>query len=105
MRFNACVNEIAPFRPFAVLSRVVSPLTVVVELEVSPQNEMGNPQGIQVFAFERHGLSEDFVSFRALCGVQSSPLEFAPNCTFVCGTLRGKGTGRDSVFQVCVLLG
>ena len=43
----------------------------MVEMEVSPQEEMANPQGMKVFAVEIPGLSEDFVSFPALCGVQS----------------------------------
>ena len=45
----------------------------MAEMELSPQEEMANPQGIKLFAVERHGLSEDFVSFRALYGLQSSP--------------------------------
>ena len=50
----------------------------MAEMEFSPQGEMANPQGMKVFAVERPGLPEDFVSFPALCGVQSSPLVFAP---------------------------
>ena len=66
---------------------------------------MANLQGMEVFAVERHRLSEDFVSFRALCGVQSSPLVFAPNQPFVWGSLRTvAGTGRDSLLQVYVFL-
>ena len=48
----------------------------MAEMEGSPQEEMANPQGMKVFAVERSGLPEDFVSFPALCGVQSSPLVF-----------------------------
>ena len=41
----------------------VSPFTVVVaKMEVSPQDKMANPQGIKVFAVERHGLPGDFQS-------------------------------------------
>ena len=67
---------------------------------------MANLQGMEVFAVERHRLSEDFVSFRALCGVQSSPLVFAPNQPFVWGSLHTVvvGTGRDSLLQVYVFL-
>ena len=39
-------------------------------MEVSPQEEMANPQDMTVFAIERHMISKDFVSFRALCVVQ-----------------------------------
>ena len=60
----------------------------MVELEVSPQEEMANPQGMKVFAVERPELPEDFVSFPALCGVQSPPLVFAPNLPIVWGPLQ-----------------
>ena len=59
------------------LTRAV--VAVMAEMKVSPQEEMANPQGMKVFAVESHGLPEDFVSFPALCGVQSSPLVFVPN--------------------------
>ena len=42
-------------------------MTGMAEMEVSPQEEMAAPQDIKVFAVERHGLPEDFVSFRTLC--------------------------------------
>ena len=35
----------------------------MAEIEVIPQEEMANPQGMKVFAVERPGLPEDFVSF------------------------------------------
>ena len=60
----------------------------MAEMEVSPQEEMTDPEGMKVFAVERPGLSEDFVSFPALCEVQSSPLMFAPNLAFVRGPLQ-----------------
>ena len=47
------------------LSKAVAAMT---EMEVSPQEEMANPQGMKVFAVERPGLPEDLVSFPALCG-------------------------------------
>ena len=67
------------------LSKAVA---AMVEMEVSPQEEMTNPQGMKVFAVERPGLPKDFVSFPALCGVRSSPLVFAPNLPFVRGPLQ-----------------
>ena len=59
------------------------------EMEVSPQEEMANPQGMKAFTVERHGLPppEDFVYFPALCGVQLSPLVFVPNRPNVWGPL------------------
>ena len=59
----------------------------MAETEVSPQEEVANPQGMKVFAVERPGLPEDFVYFPALCGVQLSPLVSAPNLPIVWGPL------------------
>ena len=61
----------------------------MAEVEISPQEEVANPQGMKVFAVERHELPEDFVSFPALCGVQSSPLVYVPNRPIVWGPLQG----------------
>ena len=67
------------------LSKAVA---AMAEMEVSPQGEMANPQGMKVFAVERHELSEDFVSFPVLRGMQSSPLVlFAPNLQIVWDSL------------------
>ena len=60
----------------------------MAEMEVNPQEEMANPQGMKVFAFERPRLPEDFVYSPALCGVQSSPLVIALNLPFVRGPLQ-----------------
>ena len=66
-------------------SRVVA---VMTDMEVSPQEEMVNLQQMKVFAVERRGLPENFVSFPALCGVQSSPLVFSPNLPINWGPLQ-----------------
>ena len=58
-------------------------MTGIADVEVSPQEDMANPQYMKVFAFEALGFPEDFVSFRTLCGVQSSPFVFAPNRAIV----------------------
>ena len=60
----------------------------MAEMEVSPQEERADPQGIKLFAVERPRLPEDFVSFPVLFGVQSSPLVFAPNLPIVWGPLQ-----------------
>ena len=86
MRLNDCFNEMAPFGPFAALIKAVA---VMAEMGVSPQEQMSNPQGMKVFAVERHGLPEVFGSFPALCGVQSSPLVFIPNRPIVWDPLQG----------------
>ena len=67
------------------LSKAVA---AIAEMEVSPQEETANPQGMKVFAVESPGLPEDFVSFPALCGLQSSPVVFASNLPFVRGPLQ-----------------
>ena len=58
-------------------------------MEVSPQDEVANPKGMEVFAVERHGLLEGFATFRTLCGMQSSHV-FSPNRAFVCGEKPGE---------------
>ena len=50
------------------LQLLSSVVAVIAEVEVSPQEQMANPQGMEVFAIERSGLPEDFVSFPGLCG-------------------------------------
>ena len=75
----------------------------MAEMEVSPQEAMANPQGMKVFAVERHGLPEDFVFFPALCGVQWSPLVCAESADCL-GSATVIGTGKVSVLQVYVLL-
>ena len=66
----------------------------MAEMKVSLQEEMAKPQGMRVFAVERPGLPEDFVYFPPLCGVQSSPLVFAPNLSFAWGPLQWKAAGE-----------
>ena len=69
MRLNVCFNEMALFGLFAALIK-----------GCSSYGRNG--------AVERPGPPEDFVSFPALCGVQSSPLVFAPNLPIVWGPLQ-----------------
>ena len=68
-------------------------MTGVAEMDVSPQEEMPNPQGITMFAVERRGLPEDFAI--RICAKLADCLG---------STITVVGTGRDSVLQVCVLL-
>ena len=67
---------------FAILAphpSFLPPVAVMVEIEVSSQKEMANPQGMNVFAVKRHGCPVDFVSFSSVCGMQSSPLVYVQN--------------------------
>ena len=83
------------WRYLSYLQLLPKAVATMAEMEVSPQEEMANPQGIKVFAVERPGLPEDFVSFPALCEVQSSPLVFAPSVPMVWGPLHsGKHRGK-----------
>ena len=84
-------------------SRVVA---VMAEMRVDPQEEMANPQGMKVFAVERHRLPEDLVPFPALCGVWSAIV-----ATRICAgsvdclaSATVVGTGGDTVLEVRVLL-
>ena len=76
----------------------------MAEMEDIPQEEMANPQGMKVFAVERPGLSEDFVYFPALCGVQSSPLVICSESAVRSGSATVVGTEGDTVLEVCVLM-
>ena len=60
----------------------------MAEMEVGPQDEMANTQDMKMFAVERHGLPEDFVSFSALYAVQSSPIVSVLNRPIVWGLLQ-----------------
>ena len=83
------------WRYLGYLQLLLKAVATMAEMEVSPQEEMANQQGIKVFAVERPGLPEDFVSFPALCEVQSSPLVFAPSLPMVWGPLHsGKHRGK-----------
>ena len=69
-------------------------VVAMAEMEVSPQEEMADSQGMKVFAVERPGFPEGFVFFPALCGVQSSPLVFSPNLPVVWGSLQWQAPGE-----------
>ena len=67
----------------------------MAEMEVSPQEEIANPQGMKVFAVERPGLPEDFVSF---------PARICSKSAVCSGPATVVGTGGDTVLEVRVLL-
>ena len=76
----------------------------MAEMEVGPQAEMANPQGMKVFTVERRGLPEDFVSLPALCGVQSSPTRICSESADRLGSATVVDTEGDTVLEVRVLL-
>ena len=65
-------------------------------------HHLGPP--MKVFAAGRHGLPNNFVYFRGLGDMISSPLVFAPIRAFGCGPLQGQQASGDFVIHVCALL-
>ena len=63
------------------LSKAKHSLTAMAKKEVYPRGEIADPPGTVVLPTDIHGFAEGLVSFRTLCGVQSSLVRFAPNRT------------------------
>ena len=82
------------------LSKAVAALA---EMEVSPQEEMANPQGMKVFAVERPGLPEDFVLF-LLCVECNRRHSYLLRIADRLGSATVVDTGGDTVLEVRVLL-
>ena len=61
------------------LSKVKHSSTAMAQNEVYPRTERADPPGTTVLPIDRRGFAEGLVSFRTLCGVQSSLVRFAPN--------------------------
>ena len=74
-------------------------VATMAEMEVSPQEGMANPQGMEVFAVERPGLPGESMSVPALCGVP-----YCAESADCLGSATVVGTGRVSMLQVHVLL-
>ena len=53
--------------------------------EVYPLDEIVDPSGMTVLPMDIYGFDEGLVSFRTLCGLQSSLVRFAPNRAFAWG--------------------
>ena len=79
MRSNVCVNEMALFGPFAASVNLKNSLTAMAKKEVCPRDEIADLPGKAVLLIDIHDFAEGLVSFRTLCGVQSSLVRFAPN--------------------------
>ena len=67
------------------LSKAKHSFTVMAKNEVCPRDDIAEPPGTAVLFIDRHGFAEGFVSFRTLCGVQSSLVRFAPKRAIVWG--------------------
>ena len=61
------------------LSKAKRSLTAMAKKEVYPRDEIADPPGKAMLPIDIHGFAEGLVSFRTLCGVQSSLVRFAPN--------------------------
>ena len=61
------------------LSKAKHSFIVVAKKEVCPRDEITDPLGTAVLLIDIHGFAEGLVSFRTLCGVQSSLVRLAPN--------------------------
>ena len=60
------------------LSKAKHSFIVMAKKEVPPRDEIADPPGTAVLPIDIHGFAEGLVSFRTLCGVQSSLVRFAP---------------------------
>ena len=68
---------------------------------------MANPQGMKVFAVERHGFPKDFVPFPALCVECNRRHSYLLRICRLFGVryiITVVGTGGDTVLEVRVLL-
>ena len=80
MRSNDCVNEMALFGPFAAFVKGKTLFDSHGEKGgVCPRDEIADPPGMAVLPIDIYDFDEGLVSFRTLCGVQSSLVRFAPN--------------------------
>ena len=78
MRSNVCVNEMALFGPFAAFVKGKTFFDSHGERGGLPTRRDSGPTRYGC-APDIYGFDEGLVSFRTLCGVQSSLVRFAPN--------------------------
>ena len=64
---------------FQLVAKAKHLLTPMANEEVCPRDEIADPPGMAVLPIDIYGFDEGLVSFRTLCGVQSSLVRFAPN--------------------------
>ena len=70
------------------VSKAKHPLTPMANEEVCPRDEIADPPGMAVLPIDIYGFDDGLVSFRTLCGVQSSLVRFAPNQAIDWGPLQ-----------------
>ena len=87
-RSNISVNEMALFVLFPTCGKAKHSLTPMANEEVCPRDEIADPPGMAVLPIDIYGFDEGLVSFRTLCGVQSSLVRFAPNQAIDWGPLQ-----------------
>ena len=87
MRSNVCVNEMALFAPFAAFVKGKTFYDSDGEKGGLPTRRDSGPTRYTAnIPIDRHGFAESLVSFRTLCGVQSSLVRFAPNRAIAWGS-------------------
>ena len=89
------------------LSKAKHYFIVMAKKEVCPRDEIADPPGTAVIPIDIHTwLAEGLMSFRTLCGVQSSLVRFAPNRAIARGPPQWQAPLETTwyVFQPCVLL-
>ena len=73
---------------FQLVAKAKHSLTPKVNKKVCPRDEIADPPGMAVLPVDIYGFDEGLVSFRTLCGVQSSLVRFAPNQAIDWGPLQ-----------------
>ena len=81
------------------VSKAKHSLTAMAEKEVFPRDEIADLPGTAVLPIGRHGFAEGLVSFRTLCGVQSSLVKFAPNRAIAWGPPQRRSTLETLCFS------
>ena len=76
------------------LSKAKHSLTAMVKEEVCPRDEIADPPGMAVLLIGIYGFDEGLVSFRTLCGVQSSLVRFSPNRAIAWGPLQSQASSE-----------
>ena len=74
------------------MSKAKHSLTPMAKEEVCPRDEIADPPRMAVLPIDIYGFDKGLVSFRALCGVQSSLERFAPNRAIDLGPLQSQAS-------------